>query len=613
VAAKVAFCARGNWYAAILALLIVALGGWAHLHPDKRLVVAPMMELTPCFLAHREDLATMHPDWKTLCTGADSTASHLVESTLGHLQPIASNSSSWQLGYTLKVPLLAMLQQANDGWAVNQQALNTIVRTIRDSARPVVLYLFSTHFGVEAPIEVALYRDPDNLAQTPKGPLPVDTYYGQPIYPWSVARTDNAITHYREEVIRALIQGLCKLPDDKRSQIKGITLLGEVHQLFPNFQTGMGFDGAYLVSDYSGVSVTGFRQFLQERYDHIGALNQHIGSDYRSFDVIEPPHKDIRREPLKRFQEHLDPYASGVIPVSGWVHAPGSLEDVQSVQVFLDGRFIGKTPIGLSRQDVLAAHPEFGSANLGWRYDLDYKTLPTGIHRIDLALAQTGEPLRLLGTRLISIMDRNQTAPITTAMAALPIMQALPPDVFFSTDTPRNQEDFYFNPLASEWQAFRETQVLRYLKHFNNLVSQSCLSETPRYTHQIVPQFNPSWDSGKYAANASLQAIDGLHTGISLYGEASYGQSAGNWLKESKRTDYGVTEFHPLRTMDPQQLKVALRHHHESGARFLSFFLETRWQGKRVPPLINPFSFDQDNPLHASDALYNSMKAVLLE
>jgi hypothetical protein len=41
--------------------------------------------------------------------------------------------------------------------------------------------------------------------------------------------------------------------------------------------------------------------------------------------------------------------------------------------------------------------------------------------------------------------------------------------------------------------------------------------------------------------------------------------------------------------------------------------METRWQGKRVPPLINPFSFDQDNPLHASDALYNSMKAVLLE
>jgi hypothetical protein len=97
------------------------------------------------------------------------------------------------MGYTLKAPLLDFLRADGTDWKVDADAVQRLANTIRDVHKPVVLYLFSTHFESGAPAEQALASDPTNLAYSPKGPLPVDSYYGTQIYPWSVARTDNDI------------------------------------------------------------------------------------------------------------------------------------------------------------------------------------------------------------------------------------------------------------------------------------------------------------------------------------------------------------------------------------------------------------------------------------
>ena len=118
--------------------------------------------------------------------------------------------------------------------------MQRIVRTVRDVQRPVVLYLFSTHFSEQAPIEPVLAQDPANLAHTPQGPLPVDQFMGWPLYPWSIARTDNAITRRREQAIDALVQGVCALPVAARQRIAGLTLLVEVPHLSPDYEAGLG-------------------------------------------------------------------------------------------------------------------------------------------------------------------------------------------------------------------------------------------------------------------------------------------------------------------------------------------------------------------------------------
>ena len=604
---------RGSRYVFLgLCALLFAVGIWQwSCFRAAPLLVAPMMNLAPCLLAGSNPAPGLGPDWLSRCSGAGASASHLIESTLQSLQAAADTSPNLQLGYTLQVPLLAMLKSEHGDWRVDSRAIAAVSRTILHTQRPLILYLFSTHFGVNAPIEPVLAGNPENLAQTPRGPLPVDQYYGQPIYPWSVARTDNPITRYRAQVIEELLQSLCQLPVVARERIRGITLLGEVHQMFPHFESGMGFGGNYQVSDYSATSSAGFRQYLQHRYADIGALNRRLGSDYASFDAVLPPSKDIRTETLQRYQEHMDAYAAGFLPITGWAYAPGTPSARTSVVIYLDGKPIGKAPVHLSRQDVRAARPEFDTADLGWRYDLDYRLLPPGIHRVDLALDRSGGPLIKLGSRSISIMDRRQSVPAISPSGELPSMQPMPSDIAAYVDEPRDGASYYFNPLAREWQDFREWQVAQYLRHFDAVVDASCLAGTARYTHQIVPQFNPGWDSGKFAVAASLKPAKSPHLGISLYGEASYGSSVADWLREGGVEVYGVTEFHPLKGMHEQELAEVLKEHRRRGARFLSFFLETRWQNRRVSELPNLFSFDPDNPKYASDQLFSSMRALL--
>lgn len=585
----------------------MVIAGWQLRLPAEPLLIAPMMDLDACLLSSLPS-TEKQLDWQKLCTGPKASASHLVESTLQRLQP---RQHSQALGYTLKVPLLALLQPNQNDWRVNMEAIDKVARTISDNPRPLILYLFSTHFGTNAPIEPVLAQNPDNLGHTANGPLQVDNYYGQPIYPWTVARTDNAITHYRSKVIKALTERLCLLPANTLSKIRGVTMLGEVHQLFPHFETGMGFDSPYSVTDYSESSVLGFRQYLQTRYPSIGALNQRHGSGYVSFKDIKPPSKDVRTQALQRFEEHIDAYAAGQLPISGWAYINNHSVHTPTVKIFLNGKLTAEVPVHLSRQDVRVAHPEFKSADVGWRHDLDFSQMATGVHRIDLALAQQGQPLLYLGTRTVSVMSRQQTAPEVIEATAVPAIGGLPDGISASIDEPQNQASYYFNPLAREWLVFRNAQVVSYLNHFNGLLNQSCFADTPHYTHQIVPQFNPSWDSGKYATTASLQPTKRWHTGISLYGESSYGTSVSNWLKLSSHGRYGVTEFHPLIAMGPERLATIINQHHHQGAAFLSFFLETRWQLERVTAAPNLFSFDPDNQQFGSDQLYESMKLLL--
>jgi hypothetical protein len=153
--------------------------------------------------------------------------------------------------------------------------------------------------------------------------------------------------------------------------------------------------------------------------------------------------------------------------------------------------------------------------------------------------------------------------------------------------------------------------VIRYLADFERLVRASCLADVPLYTHQIAPFVNPSWDASKFAADASLQGVGGLRLGISLYGEPTYGHSFFDWLGTTRHRDYGVTEFHPLKSMSPEQMRSVLDRHRQHGATFVSFFLDVRPKGIRDEAKSNIFAFDPSNSRFASDALYGAVQAVL--
>lgn len=580
---------------------------------SSAMILAPMIGvIEPCIFLPADSPGAGDVELAKECTGPRGSAGALVESTLAALEPADKHRPSYELGYTLPVPLLKLFKRTGIDWVIDQVAVDRLVRTLHDVDRPAIVYLFSNHFSVDAPIEDALNADARNLSVTPDGPLPRDTYYSAPIYNWSLASTQTGITERRMQAAKAVLQQICKLEPRDLAKIKGVTLLGETHQLFPHFETGMGFSPPYRVSDYSDASRRGFRAFLEKTHGSVTRLNQLLGTHWKSFDDIEPPSRDVRTTPLGDFTEHIDSFAQGSLPIAGWTHLKSAKgRPPPLVRIYRNGQLIAKVAVSLSRQDVLQALPQLGDENPGWRYDMDFSSLPPGLHRIDVMLEDGSNPLIHLGTRQVAIMDRAQKTP--AAMAQVPLPPSVPAAqlVLGSIDLPADQSSYFYNPLVPMWHAFRGQQVVDYLEYFGDIVAQSCLAGTPRYTHQIIPFTNPGWDENKYAIAASLRPLKTIRLGVSLYGEPTYGTSFTDWLAGSGQVRYGVTEFHPLKAMAPAQVRAMFDSHAQRGAAFISFFLEPRWKGALVARGHNIFSLDPDNPQFGSDRLYESVRTTL--
>ena len=577
------------------------------------LLLAPMIGvIDSCVLEPSATAAASPSDLRASCSGPEGSAAALLEATLSPLQPPGRAAAAYTLGYTLPVPLLQLFSHSPEGWVIDQDTVGRLVRTVRDNSRPLILYLFSTHFATDAPLEKALALNPANLAQTRDGPLAQGRYYDSAINNWSLASTQTELTARRVQATQAVLEAICRLPAQDIAKIKGVTLLGELHHLFPDFEAGMGFDAPYRVTDYSPTSVAGFQVFLQQQFGRIEQLNRVLGADYAAFDAVQPPSRDIRTEPLQRFTEHIDAFAHGTLPVSGWAYVkPTQAAAPAWVHIYRNGVFVGKTPVNQGRQDVLAAKPEFGDANTGWRLDMDFRRLPVGQYRIDAFLEAAPARLTHLGTRHIALMGRDQSAPPALPQQALPASATADAPQQAHIDLPAEQSSYYYNPLVPLWHRFRQQQVVDYLQFFNGVVNQSCLADTPHYTHQIIPFSNPSWDGNKYAIQASLQPMKDIRLGVSLYGNAAYGEVFSRWYGRSGHAGYGVTEFHPLKAMDAPAMQQMLGQHAQRGAQFVSFFLEPRWQGALVQRGHNTFSLDSENAQFGSATLYQSVQQVL--
>jgi len=557
------------------------------------------------------------------CAGPQGSAAALVDQDLQRLGPPVSRDGNFQLGYTLVLPLLNFFQpDGQGGWRINQAAVRRAVRTVAQVERPVVLYFFSTHFSSGAAIEPVLAADPRNLAETPEGPLPVDSFMGEPVYPWGIASTSNSLTARREQAMGALVDALCDEPPAVRRRIAGVNLLGEVHHLYPHFESGMGVDAPYVVTDYSDASRAGFRAFLRRRFGTVAALNAALGTDFTALEQIEPPAGDVPGAP---FWQRLNAHSAGQFAVSGWLRdlsRPTPDTDPAAtpwVRIYVDGVQAGRVPARYVRQDVSQARPDLGTQRVGWRGDLDYRHLAPGMHRIDVALERpqaASAGLIHLGTRHIAVWARRQ--PGAQPAAAAPLRQPLPPmskpdpAVQFSLDAPADGLALRYNPLAVPWYQFRGQQVVAYIEHFSRALDGTCLAAVPRRTQQIYPAAGAGWDETRFASALSRRPFGGVQLGVNLYGEAVDDPAFFDELARTRQPGYSITEFHPLRALTEPQLRAVLETHRVHGARTLSFFLETPDPGAAEQPVvINPFSFDPANPAHGSDALYRALQEIL--
>lgn len=552
-------------------------------------------------------------DATALCAAERKSGADRVTELLNSLGPVTSPSGNFQLGYTLDMPLLRYVKQINGQWVVDQSLLSNNLQLLVDVNRPAVIYLSSNHFtdsNQSAAFQLA--SNPQNIMWTREGPLAPDIYFGSPIIAWTLYDQTAPITLLRKEAFAAAINAICRLPSSAREKIVAVSVLGETHELFPAFAAGPNFGvPSYEATDYSPIAATGFQKWLAQKFGTITDLNSAFAANFASFESIEPPSKDIRTESVTSYFQDIDPFAAGSIPVFGWIF--DQLGRNLQVSIYMDGSLMGVAQAGLNRTDVTDARPSIKNPNVGYRLNLDYRNIASGIHTLEVLVSANGAaPLRLTKQPLV-IVDRHQDTPPTIPYVdtgAAPMSSD--PNLLGTIDGPVPLQSLIYNPIATLWLEYRNLSVRRYVEQFAQLASNSCLPAEKIFSHQITPSLDGSWNGDLLAADASKLPDRFYNQGTTLYGGAAFGQAFFDMRDKLGWSRYSVSEMHPQVPLAPDQYLQMFNTHRSSGAVFVAPYymsiLPDRLSGGSglAAYLIAP-----DNPLDGSNLYWQSIQSIM--
>ncbi len=545
------------------------------------------------------------------CQSINETSSTLIEKRLSEFGPEKSKDGKFQVGYMLSFPLLSYVNMNPDGsYKIDKAKIQYRIKLLHDTKRQAVIYLFSNHFSVSegAKTEELISKlDSKNMMQLSDKIIPVDNYFSSKTYPWAINASNSLIDKIRKDTINEVLSQLCALDIIDKQKIRAVTVLGEVHYTFPDFFNGMGYHGKMKLTDYSDNSIKRFRNYLIEKYKNINSLNDNMGSEYKSFDEITPPSKDINTTHLNNFFEHLDYASSGKLAIYGW--AAGNEQGPAKIRIYIDGKDAGYAESGLSRMDVYQAIPTLGTSAVGYRYYLDFRKMSKGIHVIDVVHENNGK-LTLMKSIDVPVMDRQQTKPVRVAVGVkLPEEKSMK----FWNDYPESLKPVYYNPLSEEFYNFRKKEVAREIQKYADIVSLSCIGKDKIFSHQIAPMVNADWNEEKIAVEDSLKKNTHYNIGLNTYGSAFYSEYIFNWLKTSGIKRYALPEVHPM-VENEGIIYNALERHHNNGAIFISpYYLEIKPENFGVDKEHEKFSINEKNTAYYSSSFYHALQRIMKE
>jgi Beta-galactosidase len=598
----------------LVATLAACDGGDPPVKETQSLLIAPFISgQYLCDEAVDNPAILDEEDAAMFCASKGKTGGARVSAALDTIGSKTSPSGKYQLGYTLHVPLMWYFKKVGTQWVLDTDILKANLSIISDVDRPVVVYLSENHFtDASLALRAELAQDPRNLMWTRSGPLDPDNYFNHPVIAWTLSDQSAPINVMRKQVFGAAVDAICNLPEASRKKIAAVSVLGEAHDLFPNFNDGPSFNvPSYNATDYSPVAVNGFRAWLTQKYGSITVLNHDLAASFASFAAINPPSKDIRTEQLSSFFDHIDAYAAGYIPIYGW------LNDVKGrtlkVMVYLDGNQVGVAQTGLSRTDVTDAVPTIKDPNVGFRLNLDYRHIAYGIHTLEVLVSADGAaPVRLTRRNLV-LVNRNQDTP-----PQIPYVDTNAQDISTHTslsgnlDGPAPWASAFYNPMAQLWLEYRNQVVRNYVEQFGAMANSSCIAKDKIFSHQITPKLTGSWNGDLLAADASKLPSTQFNQGTTLYGGAAFGEAFLAMKKELGWDRYAVGEMHPVVKLDASQYLSMFDMHRTAGAAFVAPYYMSILPA-RLPSGsdLDRFRIAADNPRYGSDTYWQSIKDVM--
>lgn len=582
---------------------------------QQTLVIAPFLSGQYfCAEACDDPAVGCDEDAALYCASRRSNGSGRIKAALDAIGPTVSPSGRYQLGYTLIVPLFRYFRKTNGHWKFDVHALKENLTTISDVDRPVVVYLSSNHFADSGKALCGeLAQNPSNLMWNRAGPMRPDAYFDSAVIPWTLETEDAPVNALRRQAFSGAVSCICSLPDAARDRIVGISILGEVHQAYSNFFAGPGFSSPLAEStDYSPSSVARFRGWLAKRYVDVDRLNQELGSDFASFDAVDPPSRDINSEQLTTFFEHLDAHAAGQIAVNGWLR--DSENRALAVEVYLDGQLRGAADYGLSRTDVTEAVPAFKNPNVGFRYQLDFRGIAPGIHTLEV-LVDVGAAGRLLLARQpLVVADRTRERPPSVECPET-YLASITSDgrLAGSLDEPKPWAAAHYNPLATLWTIYREQTVRDYIETFAKIAIEAGIPREKLFSHQVTPALIGSWNGDLLAVDSSKRPSEFYSPGTTLYGGAAFGPSFRAMKTKLGWNRYAVSEMHPMVRLDASDYPAMFEMHRESGAVYVAPYFMDLTPARLIFPgnEHERFRIAPDNPRSGSDAYWEGIRAVM--
>ena len=515
-----------------------------------------------------------------------------LAAALNKLEPGGAKGAV-QVGYTIGINLL---EHPKEG---EFNPFGFLTQALQQIDRPAVIYLFANHFaGSHAypPIQA------DSMARFADQSVPTEKYFQRAIAPITLdLQAPISVNQQRSSALNKVGQWYASLPPKSRKKIIAFTLAGELHHFYDDFSTGMGRFDNIRITDYSPASVRSFQAWLRQRYGDVAALNKALGADFKDFSQVVPPSKNIHSDRLTHFSEHFDSYAHGVLPIEGWLQhlAPG-----EQIRIYLNGVALGEAEYGLNRQDVYEALPDVSTAQLGFRYLLDFSQLPRGKYTVQVVLE--GAKSYELAQRSLSVMGRSQE-PIQNL--GKNITASVPPSSLkFYLDHPAQEMAVFYNPLARDWLDFRSAQVTQAYDDWFDAAVKVGLPSERLFTHQIAVATVGGWNPVLFASDASLKGQHRYKKGINLYG----GSASTALLRRHYLTPgevFGVPEFHTQAWKDKTVPGKVLHDLQQGGARFVSpYFLSMAPDKYRDQPNAHDkFRLSPDNKDYGSDHLYRAM------
>lgn len=595
---------------------VVILGGLVSLAAQAArppLLIAPMIGGTKICAGSIKHMTAQQTaaDLIRYCEQTGETSAAMIRQKLDELEP-GGAKGQYQIGYTLGIPILSLYEEKTPGqWTLNTKEINRLVQLVQAVQRPVVIYIMLNHFDSDSRLARVLAKQPQNLMQLQNHQTPMTNYFDSAVIPFTLCSEETIpVNQFRLRGMEAILKALWHSP--AKSLIHAVTLGGELHHLFPDFETGAGRFEDIAITDYSLCSIRQFREALKKQFGTIEQLNQFLGTNYRKFDQVNLPRENFRQKNITTVVAHMDSYAHGEVPLFGWL-AESQQQRYDAIEILVDGKVIGQATMGLNRLDVYQAVREIDTPNTGFAYTLDYRKLAAGAHQIQVRVKQNNryflmKYFTLTVAKTLGEFNQSKAAPPPAEKNPWPVLQAK-----YAFDHPKGTTlTVLYNPLADLFNQFRQRQVEQFLVTLFEKAKAVGLPAEKLYAHQILPRVNASWNPLLFGTDQTLRGQSPYRVGVNLYGGATKSAFV---TKMIGGRPYGVPEFH---TQQQKQGRVpaltAFRTHYAQGAVFISpYYLSLLPKKMEAASAHAQFRLAPENAAYGSNYLYEAMRQIAAE